>query len=190
MSTGKKVSSFEMLKGSSISQIENESAWRRRRLNEGKQVDFGEEEGKVKNVDGKIGRITTYAAPSHISNSCGSVIFDENITGDESSDEDLSNQPRFVVWKKEIKDEKKIPQSVIKKCFLTGLRSTELVGVDTMETYDCKVHTSERKYYVEMFIGRGWYEYAKKKGLKKGDIVGFSIHHPPARRIVVSVLNL
>ena len=32
--------------------------------------------------------------------------FDENITGDESSDEDLSNQPRFVVWKKEIKDEK------------------------------------------------------------------------------------
>lgn len=60
-----------------------------------------------------------------------------------------------------------ILQSVIKTCFLTGLRSIKLVDVDTMQTYDCKVHTSERKYYVEKFIGRGWYEYAKKKGLKR-----------------------
>ena len=36
----------------------------------------------------------------------------------------------------------KIPQSIIKKCSLTLLRSIELVDVDTMESYDCEVHTS------------------------------------------------
>lgn len=72
-----------------------------------------------------------------------------------------------------------IPQSVIKKCSLSGQSSIELVDVDTMESYECEVHTSERKYCTEMFIGRGWYDFSKKKGLKKGDTIGFRILHPP-----------
>lgn len=38
---------------------------------------------------------------------------DENKTGDESNDEDLSNRPRFIVWKKEIKDGKFVQRNVL-----------------------------------------------------------------------------
>ncbi|KAI5444267.1 hypothetical protein KIW84_012769 [Lathyrus oleraceus] len=79
----------------------------------GKQVDFGEEGGKGKSVDGNIGRTTTDAAPSHISISSASDSSDENKTGDKSSDEDLSNRPRFVVWKKENKDGKVVQRNVL-----------------------------------------------------------------------------
>lgn len=60
---------------------------------------------------------------------------------------------------------------------------------DTMENYDCEVHTGERKYCVEKFIEYGWYEFSRKKVVKKGDNLGFIIHHPLARRLVVTVLN-
>ncbi|KAI5397999.1 hypothetical protein KIW84_063707 [Lathyrus oleraceus] len=78
-----------------------------------KEVDFREEGGKGKSVDGNIGRTTTYVASSHISISYGSDSFDENKIGDDSSDEDLSNRPRFVVWKKEIKDGKVVQRNVL-----------------------------------------------------------------------------
>lgn len=84
---------------------------------------------------------------------------------------------------------RKIPQNFIKTCLLTGLKSIELVDSDTMESYDCEFHTSERKYYVEKFIRRDWYVFSKNMGLEKGDIVAFSIRHPPTRRLVVRVLN-
>lgn len=69
---------------------------------------------------------------------------------------------------------------MIKVCLLTGPRQIELVGSDMGDIYDCEVHTAERQYCVEKFIGHGWYEFAKNRSLKRGDKVGFNILHPPA----------
>lgn len=42
------------------------------------------------------------------------------------------------------------------------------MDLETMNYYDCEMIKSERDR-VKMYIGYGWYEYAKGKNLKVGD---------------------
>ena len=82
-----------------------------------------------------------------------------------------------------------IPQHIIKTGCLSGRTSIELYDCETDDKYMCELHTSKRKYSVEQFLGKGWYAYARDKGLTKGVMLEFSIQNLPVTRIVVSVLK-
>ncbi|KAL5069884.1 hypothetical protein RYX36_020771 [Vicia faba] len=64
-----------------------------------------------------------------------------------------------------------------------------MVDCDNGDKYDCELHIARRVNCVEKYIWQGWNDYTKKKGLKEGDILSFTIRLPPGTRILVIVLN-
>ncbi|XP_058759920.1 uncharacterized protein LOC131652948 [Vicia villosa] len=64
------------------------------------------------------------------------------------------------------------PQEVIKKALRPDITQCLLIDLDTHVVYECKIIKSKRKY-VEMYVGDGWYAYAKEKKLMVGDKMFF-----------------
>lgn len=57
-----------------------------------------------------------------------------------------------------------------------------MIDFDTWKNYYAKVHSARRNKKIvsmEKFIGKGWYEYAKNKKLRRGDKLRFTISYPP-----------
>lgn len=71
------------------------------------------------------------------------------------------------------------PRYVTKKYLWWNQKVIEIIDADTGDRYYGEVHCAKRKKKVEKFIGKGRYEYAKKKRLRRGDIVDFTICNPP-----------
>lgn len=44
-----------------------------------------------------------------------------------------------------------------------------MMYLETMNFYECEI-LEANKYYMEKYIGYGWYEYVKEKKLKVGDV--------------------
>ncbi|XP_050878739.1 uncharacterized protein LOC127082544 [Lathyrus oleraceus] len=63
---------------------------------------------------------------------------------------------------------------VIRKGLLPDQTQRTLMDLETMDYYDYEIIKSERDN-VEMYIGYGWYEYAKEKNLKVGDTLLFIV---------------
>lgn len=57
------------------------------------------------------------------------------------------------------------------------------MDLDTMDYYDSEMIISERDR-VEMYIGYGWYKYAKEKNLKVGDIL-FCHYHSDSQMLYI-----
>lgn len=61
-------------------------------------------------------------------------------------------------------------------------KAIEMIDCDNGDMYYKEFHCAKRKDKVvklEKYIGKGWYEYAKKKKFCRGDGVGFMICSPP-----------
>lgn len=59
-----------------------------------------------------------------------------------------------------------------------------MIDCENGDRYYREVHYAKRKdnmVKLEKYIGKGWYEYAKKKKLHKGDTLGFTIRSSPYR---------
>ncbi|KAI5397502.1 hypothetical protein KIW84_063355 [Lathyrus oleraceus] len=66
----------------------------------------------------------------------------------------------------------------VEKNVLVNQKVIEIIDCDNGDKYFGKVHYAKRKNKVvklEKFIGKGWYKYLKKKKLRRGDKVGFTI---------------
>lgn len=66
-----------------------------------------------------------------------------------------------------------------------------MIDLDTGKSCHVEVYSARRNkkiVKIEKFIGRGWYEYAKKKRLRRGDKLWFNISYLPIQ-VYVSVLN-
>ncbi|KAI5446052.1 hypothetical protein KIW84_014046 [Lathyrus oleraceus] len=83
------------------------------------------------------------------------------------------------------------PKYVTKDYFWWNQKAIEIIDYDNIDRYYGEVHCAKRKnkaVKLEKFIGKGWYEYAKKKRLRRGGKVGFTIRSPPYL-LFVYILN-
>ncbi|KAI5401095.1 hypothetical protein KIW84_065799 [Lathyrus oleraceus] len=58
-------------------------------------------------------------------------------------------------------------------------RNIGSIDSDTWDGYHCKLHFAERNKNGEKFMYHGWTNFAKKRKLKRGDVVPFSLRYPP-----------
>lgn len=83
------------------------------------------------------------------------------------------------------------PRFVTKKYLWWNQKAIEIIDADTEDRYYGEVHYEKRNKMVvkaEKFIGKDWYEYAKKNKLRRGDKFGFMIRDPSAS-LFVYILN-
>ncbi|XP_058764576.1 uncharacterized protein LOC131638034 [Vicia villosa] len=64
----------------------------------------------------------------------------------------------------------------------------ELCDFDTGEVYDCNIRSAVRNREEEIYIGDGWYRFARMKRLRRGDRLGFTISRF-TYRLYVQLLN-
>ena len=77
------------------------------------------------------------------------------------------------------------PAAVIKEIFMEPRSYIDLHDTDSGITYQCVFKSRENM--TEKFLSRGWLKFAKDKELSKGDVLLFSVEHPPVERILVKV---
>lgn len=67
-----------------------------------------------------------------------------------------------------------IPRKVVEGCVTrsTGME-VNIIDVDNENWYGNELHSAKRNKD-ETFVGKGWYEFAKEKKLRKGDVLGFT----------------
>ncbi|KAI5409397.1 hypothetical protein KIW84_054998 [Lathyrus oleraceus] len=94
----------------------------------------------------------------------------------QSVDVDCGNDDIEFVWEREITSPFKATRNVlvVEGC-VTRSTGTEvnIIDVDNGNWYGNELHSAKRNKD-EMFVGKGWYEFAKEKKLKKGDVLGFT----------------
>ncbi|CAI8593650.1 unnamed protein product [Vicia faba] len=138
------------------------------------------------------GKKTVSPVPSHISISSYTSSAEERM----GVDSQVANSHALNEWKwtRLIKNARKIrkdvfqfPASVIKKYFTEPHSSIIIYGSGMCESYPCKLKTHKDPYKMEMYICKGWYEFAEARCLGKGDILKFTIEYPPASCLSVSV---
>ncbi|CAI8609852.1 unnamed protein product [Vicia faba] len=82
-------------------------------------------------------------------------------------------------------------RDVTKKILYWNQRAIELIDEDNGYTYYAGVHCTKNNKKVfkkEKFIRRGLYKYAKKKKLRRGEMLSFTIRYP-AERMFEGLLN-
>lgn len=57
------------------------------------------------------------------------------------------------------------------------------MDLDIMDCYDCEIIKLDREW-VDMYMGYGWYEYAKDANLKAGDVL-LCHYHSPSQTIYI-----
>ncbi|KAI5410925.1 hypothetical protein KIW84_056173 [Lathyrus oleraceus] len=85
------------------------------------------------------------------------------------------------------------PRDVTKNCLKWNQKAIILVYADNGDTYDAEIHCAKRNgkiVWKEKFIIKGWYEYAKKKRIRRQDVLGFKIRYPLERLYVSSLKRL
>lgn len=76
------------------------------------------------------------------------------------------------------------PRYVTNNYLWWNKKEIEMIDCENGDRYYKEVHCAKRKDNVvklEKYIGKGWYEYAKKKKLHRGDTLGFTIRSSPYR---------
>ncbi|KAL5080991.1 hypothetical protein RYX36_009412 [Vicia faba] len=79
------------------------------------------------------------------------------------------------------------PAFVIKKYFTEPHSSIIIYDSGMCKSHPCKLKTHKDPDKMEMYICKGWYEFAEARCLGKGDILKFTIEYPPASYLLVSV---
>ncbi|CAI8612646.1 unnamed protein product [Vicia faba] len=119
---------------------------------------------------------------------------EENNTTDAADDvQPPAMQEKLVCrWQKVVKSSSQIknqvlhfPAAVIKEIFMEPRSYIDLHDTDSGITYQCVFKSRENM--TEKFLSRGWLKFAKEKELSKGDVLLFSVEHPPVERILVKV---
>ena len=62
-------------------------------------------------------------------------------------------------------DMQHFPANMIENCLCPDISSCLVRDFHTGEYHSCKIMKSNRKY-VDMYLGKGWYSYAKGKNLR------------------------
>ncbi|XP_058780942.1 uncharacterized protein LOC131655056 [Vicia villosa] len=120
------------------------------------------------------------------------------ISSDSSSSDDEEEKTGEFKWEKEIdfgyvssKNVMNFPWQVTKEWFGRNQKSITLVDGDNGDTYNAVIRCAKRFGKVEWrekFMCKGWYEYAKKKRIRRRDVLGFAIKRP-ADKVVVNLLK-
>ncbi|XP_058768609.1 uncharacterized protein LOC131643026 [Vicia villosa] len=100
---------------------------------------------------------------------------------------------QYCIWKQDVSNGKmaqscllEIPEHVVASRWLHGARFVDLVDWEREVRYECEVHHTEKG---QMFLGRGWYKFAKERCLLDGDSMGFSVKDPISKEILVTMLK-
>ncbi|XP_058724816.1 uncharacterized protein LOC131596228 [Vicia villosa] len=64
----------------------------------------------------------------------------------------------------------------------------EMCDFDTGEVYECNIRNGVQNREEELYIGGGWYQFARRKRLRRGDQLGFTLSRFPYR-LYVQLLN-
>ncbi|KAI5400395.1 hypothetical protein KIW84_065327 [Lathyrus oleraceus] len=123
---------------------------------------------------------------------------DKHNNNSDSNDDNEDYTTYELYWEKEIifgykarKNVLNFPREVTKKCLYWNQNAIKFIGDDTRKSYYGEVHCAKRNINIvkkEKFIGSGWYEYMKKKRLRREDKLGFTIHNP-LDKLYVSLLK-
>ncbi|XP_058748502.1 uncharacterized protein LOC131621463 [Vicia villosa] len=100
---------------------------------------------------------------------------------------------QYCIWKQDVANGKmaqscllEIPEHVVASRWLHGARFVDLVDWEREVRYECEFHHTEKG---QMFLGRGWYKFAKERCLLDGDSMGFSVKDPISKEILVTMLK-
>ncbi|XP_058768993.1 uncharacterized protein LOC131642840 [Vicia villosa] len=80
-----------------------------------------------------------------------------------------------------------IPRRVCRSCSLYSSQ-IELCDYDTGFTHDCIIQSETLNGVEYLYIGEGWYQFARMKIFRRGDRLGFTVSLVP-NRLYVKLLN-
>ncbi|KAI5441727.1 hypothetical protein KIW84_010972 [Lathyrus oleraceus] len=103
---------------------------------------------------------------------------------DEHVNDDVQELAVDLFWEKKVTRAMKgkrnvlhFPIEVIRRRLRVDQTQCTLMDLDTMDYYECEIIKSDREQ-VDMYMGYGWYEYAKYVNLKVGDVLLYHYHSP------------
>ncbi|KAL5076805.1 hypothetical protein RYX36_015789, partial [Vicia faba] len=69
------------------------------------------------------------------------------------------------------------PKHASEECLLWSQKGIEMLYLDTGRTYGCDI-LKEKRDEGEKFICKGWTEFARRRQLKRGDVVNLTLVNP------------